>query len=443
MSFIQDPGAIAAIRSDFLSGASDPVALVETILERAPAVEAHVHAWLSLDGDAALRQARASRDEMRRGVDRGPLHGIPVAIKDVIDITGQSTRANSASRQDCRPATMDASIVAMLRAAGAIILGKAHTTEYAYFEGVPPTRNPWHLSHTPGGSSAGSAAAVASGTAVAAIGTQTAGSVVRPAAYCGIAAFKPTSQSLSTAGVVALAPSFDTVGWFGYRMADAAAMSAGLQPQRFGNARSARPLRVAILRDALFSDASLPVCRSIEICHERLRSAGHSVEVLNSPVELLPSLALHGTVLEYELAHIHGELETTHPDKVSKAWLAAIIRGKGIADSAYLDALHAIHRMQSTFWGALGALDALIVPAAPHAAPEGMRTGDPRYIIPFTTLGGPIATVPVGLAPSGLPLGVMLCGKPGGDTDLLSHALLLAEAIEMPRNCAVAPGRAE
>jgi aspartyl-tRNA(Asn)/glutamyl-tRNA(Gln) amidotransferase subunit A len=137
---------------------------------------------------------------MRRGVRRDPLHGIPVAVKDVIDIGGQQTRAGSRSREQCSPATMNADIVALFRAAGAVILGKTHTTEYAYFDGPPPTRNPWRITHTPGGSSGGSAAAVAAGMATCSIGTQTAGSVVRPAAYCGIAAFKPSTQDLSTHG---------------------------------------------------------------------------------------------------------------------------------------------------------------------------------------------------------------------------------------------------
>ena len=136
-----------------------------------------------------------------------------MAIKDVVDIEGQQTRAGTASREDCAPALLDANIVTMLRAAGAIIMGKVHTTEYAYFEGPPPTRNPWHTSHTPSGSSAGSAAAVASGTAVCSIGTQTAGSVLRPAAYCGIAAFKPTTQDLSSAGLTQLAP--PSIRWAG------------------------------------------------------------------------------------------------------------------------------------------------------------------------------------------------------------------------------------
>lgn len=431
--FVQDPGDIGAIQVGFASGTSDPVSLLEAMLHRAQAVEPHIQAWLSLDSDAALRQARACRDEMQQGFHRGPLHGIPVAIKDVVDIAGQPTRAGSASREQCAPARLDANIVALLRAAGAVILGKVHTTEYAYFEGPPPTRNPWHPAHTPGGSSAGSAAAVAAGMATCSIGTQTAGSVARPAAYCGIASFKPTTQDLSTAGLTQLAPSFDTVGWFGYRMSDVGLISSALQPQRYRHARANRPLRIALMEDALFSDADSTVHGNLNEIRARLSDAGHHIQTLQSTVDLTSCLELHRTVLEYELSHIYGDLEITHPDKISDAWRAAIARGKAIKDATYTAALHAILQMQPTFWNACADIDAVIAPAAPATAPAGMKTGDPRYIIPFTALGGPIATIPTGVAPSGLPLGVMLCSRPATDAELLGHSLSIADIIEISR----------
>ena len=430
--FVRDPGDMIAIQSDFASGATEPVTLVEKMLGRSGEVQPHVQAWLSLDADSAMRQARACRDEMQQGIRRGPLHGIPVAVKDVIDIAGQRTKAGSRSRAQCTPANMNADVVAMLRAAGAIILGKTHTTEYAYFEGPPPTRNPWHVGHTPGGSSAGSAAAVASGMALCSIGTQTAGSVIRPAAYCGIAAFKPTTQDLSTYGVIPLSPTFDTVGWFGYRMRDVAAISAGLQPQRFKQTRSDRALRIAFLSDSLFSESSSPVTTSLSVAEMALRKAGHDVTVTKSPTSLAICLNLHQTVLEYELSRIHGALRSA-PELISAAWLAAIVRGREIDDATYFNARHELLQIQSTFWGEFANVDVLVAPAAPDTAPAGMKTGDPRFIIPFTALGGPIATVPTGLAPSGLPLGLMLCSRPSTDATLLGHALQLSRAIELPR----------
>ena len=430
--YVCDPGDIVKIQSDFVSGATEPVAFLEKILKRSVDAQPHVQAWLSLDADDALHQARACRDEMQRGIHRGPLHGIPVAVKDVFDVAGQQTQAGSRSRAQCGPATMNSDAVAMLRAAGAIILGKTHTTEYAYFEGPPPTRNPWDIGHTPGGSSGGSAAAVASGMALCSIGTQTAGSIVRPAAYCGIAAFKPTTQDLSTYGVIPLSPTFDTVGWFGYRMHDVAAISAGLQPQRFQHTRSDRALRVAFVSDALFSDSSSAVTASLKTAEMALRGAGHDVTVTKSPMDLSRCLTLHQTVLEYELSRIHRAL-ALRPELISRAWLAAIIRGKEIDDTTYFNARHELLHIQSTFWAEFTNVDVLVAPAAPDTAPAGMKTGDPRYIIPFTALGGPIATVPTGLAASGLPLGLMLCSRPSTDAMLLGHALQLSRAIELPR----------
>ena len=227
--FVADPGRIETLVEELRTGRTSSEALVTRFLDRIAEVEAHVQAWRVVASDRALEDARALDREATEGRSRGPLHGLPVAIKDVMDVEGLPTRCNSRALQDRAPATADAEVVAALRAAGAVVLGKAHTTEYAFFD-PSPARNPHHTSHTPGGSSSGSAAAVASGCAPAATGTQTVASVSRPAAYCGIAAFKPSTGLLSTFGVTPLAPMFDTVGFFGYRVADAAALFEALCP---------------------------------------------------------------------------------------------------------------------------------------------------------------------------------------------------------------------
>ncbi|MCM5569742.1 amidase [Burkholderiaceae bacterium FT117] len=433
-SFQQDPGDIAGIQAAFDAGESDPVALLESLLRRIDEAEPHVHAWTSVDCEGALQQAVQARDSLNRGGRRSPMHGIPVAIKDVIDVAGFPTRAGSRARTGQGPAARDADVVRALRAAGAVILGKTHTTEFAYFDGVPPTRNPWNTAHTPGGSSAGSAAAVAAGMVPASLGTQTAGSVVRPAAYCGIAAFKPTGQNMSTHGVVPLAPAFDTLGWFGHRFSDVAAIGAALHAQRF--LAPARPdsLRVALPDDALFADASPAVMDNLDRTVQALARAGHRIDRTAAPVALADAIAAHKTVLEYELSRLHGELATEHAQVLSPGWLAAIERGSSIRNEDHLAARAFIQQAQKTCWAAWADWDLLLVPAAPDTAPAGMPTGDPRYIIPFTALGGPIATLPVSLSTNGLPLGVMLCGRPGSDAGLMADALTLASAIEAPRN---------
>lgn len=432
-NFVCDPGSLRTLQDDFLSGESDPVQVVESLLQRIADVDGDVRAWISLDADDALSQARQCREDIRAGRHRSALHGIPVAIKDVIDLAGIPTRANSPSRRDAPAAVMDADIVGMLRSAGAIIMGKVHTTEYAYFDGPPPTRNPWGTAHTPGGSSAGSAAAVAAGMVTCSIGTQTAGSVVRPAAYCGIAAFKPTTQNLSTFGMVALAPSFDTIGWFGYRMSDVALTGHALQPARFGRCDAPCSTRLAIIEDDLLDQADDAVKANMRDIADKLQAAGHATVVERSPIPFQHLIDWHRTVLEFELSRIHHELEATHAHEVAPGWLSAIRRGLTISPATYLAARDHIRHAQDICWHAWASYQAVLVPAAPGIAPEGMPTGDPRHIIPMTALGGPIATMPTGFGVSGMPLGVMLGSRPDSDASLLATSLKLAGAIETSR----------
>ena len=432
--FVCDPGNLRTLQDDFLSGKSDPVQVAESLLQRAAEIDGDIHAWISLDADDVLSQARQCREDIRAGRHRSALHGIPVAIKDVIDLAGLPTRANSPSRRDALAAPMDADIVGMLRSAGAIIMGKVHTTEYAYFDGPPPTRNPWRTTHTPGGSSAGSAAAVAAGMVPCSIGTQTAGSVVRPAAYCGIAAFKPTTQNLSTFGMVALAPSFDTIGWFGYRMSDVALAAHALQPARFGSCGAPRSAPLAIIEDDLLDQADDAVRENVGDIIAKLRSAGHDVVVERSPIAFQHLIDWHRTVLEFELSRIHHGLEVTHAHEIAPGWLGAIRRGLTIAPAAYLAARDCIRHAQDVCWQAWARYQAVLVPAAPGIAPEGMPTGDPRHIIPMTALGGPIATIPTGFGTHGMPLGLMIASRPDSDASLIATSLRLADAIETSRN---------
>lgn len=431
--FVKDPGSLHTLRDSFLSGESDPVQVVEELLQRVSAIDDDVRAWLSVDTDDVLSQARKCREEIRGGHHRSPLHGIPVAIKDVIDLAGLPTLANSRSRHGIAAAPMDADIVSMLRSAGAIIMGKVHTTEYAYFDGPPPTRNPWRTTHTPGGSSAGSAAAVAAGMVPCSVGTQTAGSVVRPAAYCGIAAFKPTTQNLSTSGIVALAPSFDTIGWFGYRISDVALTGHALQPARFGSGRSFRSAPLVIIEDDLLDQADSAVKANLKEIAAKLEATGHDIVHERSPIAFQSLIDWHRTILEFELARIHRGLEATHADEMTPGWLSAIRRGLAIPREAYLAARDCIRDAQGVFWNTWASSRAVLVPAAPGIAPEGMPTGDPRYIIPMTALGGPIATMPTGFGAQGMPLGLMLASRPDSDANLIAASLALAHTIEIPR----------
>lgn len=432
---VADPGSLADIAREIRAESIDAVQLLERSLERIEVIERHIHAWVSVDRDGARAQAIARGDEVARGQVRGPLHGVPVAIKDVIDVAGWPTRAGSRSRANVAAATIDAEIVAALRAAGAVIVGKVHTTEFAYFDGPPPTRNPHHLAHTPGGSSTGPAAAVAAGMVPLSVGTQTAGSVSRPAAYCGIAAYKPSTLSWSSFGIVPFAPGFDTPGLFGHRVADVAIAARALMPSLLALApvSAKSKLNIGIVTDAILDAASATVEASMAQSVARLQAGGHLVEPCQSPVPLATISGWHKTMIEYELGRVHPQLLTVPADQVTPALREAVERGRGIDARTYLDARTELAHARSVFWSACSVYDALLFPAAPTTAPAGMKTGDPQFIVPYTALGGPMLSVPVEIAADGLPLGVMLMSAPGTDEALLAMGERAARSIELPR----------
>jgi aspartyl-tRNA(Asn)/glutamyl-tRNA(Gln) amidotransferase subunit A len=415
-------GAFGHVRA--LAGVAS-LEMIERALARIAEIDGAVQAWAVVLADEARAAARTLDAEAHAGHRRGPLHGIPVAIKDVIDVAGVPTRANCPARADLPPAAADATVVAHLRAAGAVILGKTHTTELAYFDSVPPTRNPHDLSRTPGGSSAGSAAAVASGTVPLALGTQTAGSVNRPAAYCGVGAFKPSTLSVAGTGVVPLAASFDTVGAFGCSAADAAALASAYAPAhlRLGQGQAGSS-RIVVLRDPLLARADAETQDAIAAFAAKLAASGLRVEEAASPVPLDDIRGAHRTVLLAELAGAHGGLP---PNRLSPKLAADLAAGLNIPPADYHAALAALAGFRARFWAAFGPADILLLPTAPAVAPVGTATGDPSFVVPVTALGGPAASVRAGTgATSAMPVGAMLTSAPGTDARLA--AFLLEEA---------------
>jgi aspartyl-tRNA(Asn)/glutamyl-tRNA(Gln) amidotransferase subunit A len=432
-NLVADPGSVEEIACAIQDRRTDPVALLQVSLNRIDAVENEVRGWCQLDRDRALAQAQVLRQEAEAGRIRSPLHGIAIAIKDVLHVAGLPTRAGSRTRADIGPSTIDAQVVAQLRVAGAVILGKAHTTEFAYFDGPPPTRNPHNTACTPGGSSAGPAALVAAGMVPLSLGTQTAGSVSRPAAYCGIAAFKPSTRAWSSFGLVPFAPSFDTVGVFGHRVSDALAAARVLMPSylRRRAAPAPLPLSIGFVDDPIVVAASAAVTETLRVAANALAETGFRVERLQSPAPFADVGGWHKTVIEYEVARAHPGLE--HDADVSGGLREAITRGRLIDDPAYRDASAALDAARDRFWAATASVDALVFPAAPDVAPAGMKTGDPRFIVPFTAFGGPIVSIPVGFGAGGLPLGLMLIGAPGTDAAIAGIAEKVAGVIELPR----------
>lgn len=429
-SHVQDPGRVRDQAAAVKAGKLSPVDLVQRCLDRIEAVDGAVEAWRVVDGDRALAMAAAREKEAKAGRIRGPLHGIPVAIKDIIDVEGLPTRCGSRSREKASPATADADIVLALRAAGAIPLGKVHTTEFAFFD-PSPARNPHNLAHTPGGSSSGSAAAVAAGQVPLAIGTQTVASVNRPAAYCGIAAFKPSTRAISSFGIAPLAPGYDTAGTFGWSVDDAVLCFEAIAPAFLRAAPiSDKPLAVVLPQDALTDDASADMKAALQRSADAFAKAGHKLSRARSPIAFTRLAEIQRSTHLYEtgraLRHLLDVPKGLCGDKI----LEAVRDGLAMSTERYLDERAEIDAMRAALFAAHADADVLLWPATPEPAPKGLAwTGERKYIAPWTALGGPVVTMPAGKAGNGLPLAVLLCGHPGLDRALCHHARRLAEAV--------------
>jgi amidase len=351
----------------------------------------------------------------------GPLAGLAVGIKDLIDTADMPTAYGSAPHVGHRPPA-DAAVVVRLRGLGATVLGKTVTTEFAYRQ-PGPTRNPWNLGHTPGGSSSGSAAAVAAGIVPLALGTQTMGSVIRPAAFCGIVGVKPTFGTLSRAGVHPLCGALDHVGLFARSVPDAAAALAHLAgwPKAAGGVTT-RPLRFGAL--AMTDDTIQASQRqATEAAWGRIAAAGHAVEPLAVPLDPGEVDALVETLLAFEAVLHFGALVERHGTAIGPAIRALVDRGRAIGEADYTRAIARQTDLRRAVADAVAGVDAILTIPAAGEAPRGIdHTGDPRFCAPWSLLGVPAVTVPIGLGPAGLPLGLQLVGPWGGDQALLSAA---------------------
>ena len=431
--FVEDPGRIPTLAAEMRAGRQSAEALVSRCLDRIAEVEEHVQAWRVVDSARALEEARVLDAEAAAGRLRGSLHGIPIAVKDVVDVERLPTRCNSRALQDRAPATTDAEVVTALRAAGAIVLGKAHTTEYAFFD-PSPARNPHHTGHTPGGSSSGSAVAVACGAAPGALGTQTVASVNRPAAYCGVAAFKPSTGLLSTFGVTPLAPMFDTVGFFGYRVADAVALFEAVCPAHSAWRRTGigdRRLRIVALRDPVLARATPVVTAAFASAAARLRDAGHEVLARDACVSFEALCNDQRRCMLYQTGRVHRRLLDLPRDRVGEKLREAVEAGGRIGDDDYRTLRGALGTARQRLLESVADAHAVLWPAAPDTAPAGLGwTGDPSYISPWTAIGGPVVTVNAGRDDRGLPIGVLLAGAPGTDADFAEIVRRLAPVLE-------------
>jgi Asp-tRNA(Asn)/Glu-tRNA(Gln) amidotransferase A subunit family amidase len=400
-------------------GAISCLALVEAALARIRTMDGALKAWVHLDEQGAVAAARERDDDVRAGRPLGPLHGVPVGVKDIFHVAGMPTTAGARPHFHIRP-KRDAASVALLRAAGAVILGKTATTEFAYRDPAP-THNPWNRGHTPGGSSAGSAAAVAARMIPLALGSQTVGSVLRPAAYCGIVGFKPTHGLISTEDVVPLAWSLDHVGVLVRSVQDAALAMGVLSAREVAPAPVSAP-RLAVAPE-LFERASGEVAGHLGDITRRLQRAGATVVEVTLPAAFA---AIHDaglTVLQAEAAAYHEPQYAGHAGELGAEIRALVAAGFKLPSMAYARAQRARLAFRDAMHSVLMPFDALLSPTAPTPAPAGLgSTGDGSLCAPWSSAGMPAITLPTGVSSTGLPHALQLVHAVAGETRLLGTA---------------------
>lgn len=379
-------------------------AVMRACLDRIAERDAQVHAWVAVNADTALAQAR----ELDRGGARGPLAGVPIGVKDVIDTAGLPTAMGSPMYAGWQP-RFDASCVALARMAGAIVLGKTATAEFAG-TAPPATCNPLNLAHTPGGSSSGSGAAVGDYMVPVAYGTQTGGSTLRPASFCGVIGFKPTFGAYNPVGVKPAAESFDTLGLIARSLDDIELFHDVLSSDAPGpERRLARAPRIGILRTHLWDTALPETIGAVEGAAMRLSRAGAVVEDLTAPPGFDKLTAHRVTINAYERARsLAGEWHQSR-DALSPQMLRTCETGFGIARPEYVAALRAVERYRLLTDDFLDGVDGVLTPAVPGEAPAGIdHAGDPRFQELWTLLHAPTITLPAHRGPNGLPVGIQL-----------------------------------
>lgn len=388
-------------------------ALVRACLERIAAEDGRLGAFEHLDPAAALAEAR----RIDGLVPAPPLAGLPVAVKDIFDTADLPTECGTEVLRGRRPAR-DAVAIARLRAAGAVILGKTVTTELAFFA-PGKTRNPHDPGRTPGGSSSGSAAAVAARLVPAALGTQTAGSVLRPASFCGVVGFKPTFGLVSLEGVLAQAPSLDTFGVF-VRDVEAVPLLVGAAAgQPLPAAAAPAAPRLGLCRTTEWPGAEPSTRALVEQVARDLARAGAVVDEVVLPPELDGLAGAQRELQALEASRSYRGLRDAHGPRLSRVLLDLLAAGEAItpAREAELRALAA--RGRAELARVFAGRDALLTPAAVGEAPVGLAsTGDPAFNRIWTLLGTPAASLPLGRGPAGLPVGVQVVGAPGADAPL-------------------------
>lgn len=446
MSEVPDPGlaALDAVeaRARMADGRMPVREYAESLLARVAAVDEQVQAWATLDPAYLLAQADEADESHALGEPDGALFGVPVGLKDIIDTAELPTENGTVLHAGRRPRA-DAEIVRRIRAAGGLVMGKTVTTELATYA-PGKTRNPHHPGHTPGGSSSGSAAAVAAGMVPLAVGTQTNGSVIRPASFCGVYGFKPGAGLIPRSGVLTQSPAFDAIGVFGRTLDDVALLAEVLSGHHPGDPatrlRAAPPLRRLAASEAPMPPtlAWVPTPFWDRVAPDAQAAFGELLEVLAgrvAPFELpdtaADAVAWHKLVMEAEIAGSFDDEYERGRERLSPSLCAQIERGRAVTAVAHRAALARAERLRDSFESVFEHVDALLTPAALGTAPAGLEsTGDPIMCTLWTYLGLPAISLPLLHGENGLPIGVQLVGRPGDDARLLRTARWVVKAVE-------------
>ena len=429
--------AAAAIREGQISSEE----LVDACLAQIDQLEESVQAWAFLDPKYAREQAKRADEARQRGNPTGRLHGIPVGIKDIIDTADMPTEDGTVLHEGRRPRD-DAALVSRLRQAGAVILGKTVTTELAVYS-PGKTRNPRDPSRTPGGSSSGSAAAVAAEMLPLAVGTQTNGSVIRPASFCGVVGYKPTYGLISRSGVLRQSPRLDHVGVFARSVQDAAllaqelmgfdASDSAMRPRahpplvEFVSRPLPLPPRLAFVKTPVWDEASAD---TQEAFAELVEALGEHVTEVTLPEPFKDAIALHRTIMESDLALSFAPEYENGADQLSEVLRAMIERGRTYLALDYNRAVGRIQVYNAALDDVFHEMDVIVTPATQGEAPRGLgSTGSPAFCTLWTLCGLPAVTVPLMEGRDGMPIGVQLVAQRGDDARLLRCAQWLIEYV--------------
>ena len=428
--------SVAEAAREIRQGNLSPVELAQSLLARIDALDPSLKAWVTIDREEVLSEAERREGEIARGGPKGPIHGVPVGLKDIFYTAGMKTACGSRINADFVP-DYDATTVSRIKDAGGIILGKAVTTEFA--SGDPsPAVNPWNAAHTPGGSSSGSSVAVAARMCAAALGSQTGGSTCRPAAYNGIVGLKPTYGRVSRYGVVPLSWSLDTVGILVRNVTDAAIMlqvMAGHDPQDPGCSdqpvpdyleemgRLDGPPRIGLIKEFFYEQSTPEVRNHTDAAVERLSEAGAVIQEISLPESFASAHSCQRVVSIVECASFHEESYRDRADEFGPKIRSSIEMGMLIPSVRYVQAQRARRQFRADMMAMVRGLDVVLTPGTPAPAPRDLNTtGNAMFQSPWTSSGLPSIVIPSGLSQEGLPLAIQLAGLPWDEGKLLAAA---------------------